>query len=50
MEFNYQILVDVMFIDNRPILHIINTATSFQAAQFLRNVMAKEAWDTLCLA
>jgi len=35
LEFNYQVLVDVMFIDGKPILHVIDAATSFQAARFL---------------
>ena len=49
MEFNYQVLVDVMFINGKPILHVIDAATSFQAARFLRNMTAKEAWDALRL-
>jgi hypothetical protein len=47
MEFNYQVLVDIMFIDEKPVLHILDMATSFQAARFLRNMTAKEVWDTL---
>ena len=50
IEFNYQVLVDVMFLNAKPVLHIIDTATSFQAARFLRNMMAKEVWDNLRLA
>jgi hypothetical protein len=50
MEFNYQILVGVMFIDGKPILHVIDAATSLQAARFLRNISAKGIWDTLRLA
>jgi len=50
MEFNYQILADIMFLDEKPVLHIIDTATSFQAARFLRNMTTKETWDTLRLA
>jgi hypothetical protein len=50
LEFNYQVLVDVMFIDGKPILHVIDAATSFQAARFLRNMTTKETWDTLRMA
>ena len=50
MEFNFQILVDIMFIDGKPILHVIDAATSFQAARFLRDMTAKEVWDTLRMA
>ena len=50
MEFNYQVLVDIMFIDSKPILYVIDTATSFQAVQFFHNMTAKETWHTLHLA
>src|SRR5579862_9447689 len=50
IEFNYQVLVDVMFLNEKPVLHIVDTATSFQAARFLRNMKAKEVWDNLRLA
>jgi hypothetical protein len=42
MEFNYQVLVDIMSINGKPVLHILDMATSFQAAQFLRNMTAKK--------
>ena len=47
LEFNFQVLVDIMFINNRPVLHIVDAATSFQAARFLRDMTSKEVWDTL---
>jgi hypothetical protein len=50
MEFNYQILVDIIFLDEKPVLHIIDMATSFQAARFLQNMTTKETWDMLYLA
>jgi hypothetical protein len=50
LEFNYQVIVDVMFIDGKPTLHVIDAATSFQAARFLRNMTAKETWDALRMA
>jgi hypothetical protein len=45
--FNYCILVDVMYIDGDPLLHIIDEATRYQAARWLRNLSAKHTWDTL---
>ena len=50
MEFNYQVLMDIMFIDVKPILHVIDTTTSLQATWFLCNITVKETWNTLCLA
>src|SRR5579862_5824873 len=42
IEFNYQVLVNMMFLNTKPVLHIIDMATSFQGARFLRNITAKE--------
>ncbi|SLM34156.1 hypothetical protein LPUS_02861 [Lasallia pustulata] len=33
VNFNYSIIVDIMYIDNSPILHIVDEATRFQAAK-----------------
>jgi hypothetical protein len=48
-EFNYEIIVDIVQVDNKPVLHIVDSATSFQAARFLdaRGQKAKDVWDTL---
>jgi hypothetical protein len=32
-NFNYSIIVDVMYIENHPILHVVDDATRFQAAK-----------------
>jgi hypothetical protein len=47
MNFNYRLMVDVIYIDSKPIFHAVNEATSFQAARFLTNLQAKTTWDTL---
>ena len=49
VNFNYSIIVDIMYIDNSPILHVVDEATRFQAARWLSNVSAKHTWDTLRL-
>ena len=36
-----------MYIDGNPILHIIDEATRFQAAKWLRDLSAKHTWETL---
>lgn len=38
-----------MYIDNIPILHVVDEATRYQAARWLQNVTAKHTWDTLRL-
>ena len=49
VNFNYSIIVDIMYIDNSPILHIVDEATRFQAAKWLSNISAKHTWDILRL-
>ncbi|PMD55505.1 uncharacterized protein K444DRAFT_645699 [Hyaloscypha bicolor E] len=46
-EFNYYIIVDVMYIDNKPVYHVVDKATAFQAARFLQDISAKTTWETL---
>jgi hypothetical protein len=33
VNFNYSVIVDVMYVENSPILHVIDEATRFQAAR-----------------
>src|SRR5450432_3776685 len=47
VEFNYSIVVDVMYISGDPILHVVDEATRFQAGRWLQNISAKHTWDTL---
>lgn len=46
-NFNYAIIVDVMYLNSKPILHVVDEATSFQAARFLKDMTAKTTWNTL---
>src|SRR3981189_1291086 len=46
-EFNYSIIIDVLYLDGRPVLQVVDSSTSFQAARFLTDMSAKNAWDTL---
>lgn len=48
-NFNYSIFVDIIYIDDSPILHVIDKATRFQAARWLNNIFAKHTWETLRL-
>lgn len=49
VAFNYSIIVDIMYIDGSPLLHIVDEATRFQAARWLTNLSAKHTWDALRL-
>jgi len=46
-EFNFQIDVDIFYLDSKPVLQVVDSATAFQAARFLKDMSAKTAWDTL---
>ncbi len=48
-NFNYSIIVDVMYIDNSLILHVVDDATRFQIAKWLQNISAKHIWKMLRL-
>jgi hypothetical protein len=47
VNFNYRLVVNVIYIDGKPIFYAVNETTSFQAARFLTNLQAKTTWDTL---
>jgi hypothetical protein len=38
VKFNYSIIVDIMYIDNHLILHVVDETTRFQVAKWLQNV------------
>jgi hypothetical protein len=46
-EFNWCIVIDVMYLDSKPVLYVVDEATAFQAAKFLKDMSAKTTWDTL---
>jgi transposase InsO family protein len=49
-EFNYEIIVDIIYLDdNRPMLYVIDTATSFNAARFLKDITTRQVWEALRL-
>jgi hypothetical protein len=50
VNFNHSIIVDIMFMEGRPVLHIIDEATRFNAARWLPNMSAKITWDVLQMA
>jgi hypothetical protein len=46
-EFNYSVIIDVMYLDGKPVLQVVDSATAFEAARFLKDMSARTAWDTL---
>jgi hypothetical protein len=49
-EFNYEVVMDIMYLEgNRPTLHVVDTATAFNAARFLKDITSKNVWEALRL-
>jgi len=46
-EFNNEIVVDIMYLESNPVLHVIDWATAFQAARFLESMSALHTWEAL---
>ena len=38
-----------MYIKRKPVLHLVDEVTRFQAGRWLKNVSAQNIWDQLCL-
>jgi hypothetical protein len=47
VEFNYCIIVDIMYISSSPLLHVVDKGTCFQAGRWLQNINAKHTWEVL---
>lgn len=48
--FNKRVLLDLMYIDRRPVLHIVDVGTNFAAARFLTAEDAQTVWNTFLYA
>lgn len=46
-EFNNIIYTDVLHFDEGPALHVVDAATRFGAAEWLKNLSTSETWNTL---
>ena len=42
-EFNAYIITDVMYLNGKPVLYVINEVTIFQTTRFLADITAKNA-------
>lgn len=50
LEFNYEITVDVFHLEKgRPALHVVDTATAFNAGRLLSNMSSRHMWECLRL-
>ena len=47
LRFNHTIAIDVMYIEGRPVLHVVDEATHYAAAIFLKKVTSEHTWKAL---
>ena len=47
VRFNERILLDIVTIDSKPVLHIVDEGTRFSAAKFVPDVSTKTLWSTI---
>jgi hypothetical protein len=40
-EFNWCIVINIIYLDSKPVLYVVDKATTFQAAKFLKDISAK---------
>ena len=46
LRFNEEIYMDIMYIENNPVLHFVDAATNFSAARYPADVSTKTVWAT----
>lgn len=47
VNFNFNIIVNIFYIIDKLVLHIVNKTTCFQVGQWLKNISAKHVWEQL---
>ena len=47
LRFNQRVVVDTMFIENKPIIHLVDESTHFTAACFLKKQTTEEIWRSI---
>lgn len=45
LRFNERVLIDIMYLGNMPVLHVVDESTHFNAACFLSSVSAADVWS-----
>jgi hypothetical protein len=48
-NFNFEIIIDIIYLNGKPVLQVINATTFFQAARFLKDMSVKNVWEILRL-
>ena len=40
-EFNYLVIINVMYLNGKPVLQVVDSTTVFEAARFLKDMSAR---------
>lgn len=46
-NFNFEIIINIIYLDRKPVLHVINAATLFQATKFLKLISVRDTYNAL---
>lgn len=49
-QFNHSIYIDIISLDRKPVLHIVDETTRYQAEKFLTSVSSSSIWREIRLA
>ena len=41
LDFNYNVIVNIIYIERKPVLHLVDETTQFQTGRYLKNVFAQ---------
>lgn len=44
LQFNEDVFMDIMYLEHKPVLHVVDAATRFSAARFLSDVSTTSVW------
>lgn len=47
IEFNYNVIADILYIEGKSVLHLVDKATRFHAGRWLKDISTKHVWDQL---
>ena len=50
LDFNYNVIEDIMYIEGKPVLQLVDKALRFQAGRWLKNISAEHVWYQLRLS
>lgn len=48
-NFNHMVYTDILYIVGKPILHVVDEATYFQALRWLEDMPSETLWTALCM-